>query len=268
PRPLTARRPDGVHGQPRGLHGAREDHHAAEGSHRVRDSDPLRGQPAGGDGDHRPGSMGRPRRQRRSRAALLGAGSRRGDRGPIGPRCGPITRPTGRWGWRSPARKHGSTAAAAAISSCPPGCGKSSRRSRSDRTEMRPHYAPNRQVGMEITGQEAWVDRGGSGDLELPSWVREVVEEIAFQARSDRRIDKRSGVSQRMAISVLESVASNAERRALLTGEVPPVARVSDIYAALPAITGKFELEYEGELRGADTIGRELIRASVATVFQ
>ncbi len=135
-------------------------------------------------------------------------------------------------------------------------------------SEIRTHYAANRQVGMEITGHEAWVDRGGSGDLELPSWVREVVEEIAFQARSDRRIDKRSGVSQRMAISALESVASNAERRALLTGEEPPVARISDVYAALPSITGKFELEYEGELRGADTIGRELIRASVANVFQ
>src|SRR4030095_6161202 len=51
-------------------------------------------------------------------------------------------------------------------------------------SEIRTHYAANRQVGMEITGQEAWVDRGGSGDLELPSWVREVVEEIAV--RSDR----------------------------------------------------------------------------------
>jgi magnesium chelatase subunit I len=135
-------------------------------------------------------------------------------------------------------------------------------------SEVRTHYAANRQVAMEITSQEAWVDRGGNRDLELPSWVREVVEEIAFQARADRRIDKRSGVSQRMAISMLENVASNAERRALVTGETPPIARVSDVYAALPAITGKFELEYEGELRGADTIGRELIRASVANVFQ
>jgi magnesium chelatase subunit I len=121
---------------------------------------------------------------------------------------------------------------------------------------------------MEITGQEAWIDRGANSDLELPAWIREIVEEIAFQARADRRIDKRSGVSQRMAISVLENVASNAERRTFVTGEAPPVARVSDVYAALPAITGKFELEYEGELRGADTIGRELIRASVANVFQ
>jgi magnesium chelatase subunit I len=136
-------------------------------------------------------------------------------------------------------------------------------------SEIRTHYAATRRLAMEITRQEAWVERDGqSGRLELPSWVREVVEEIAFQARADRRVDKRSGVSQRMAISVLENVASNAERRAFVTGEVPAVARISDVYAAMPAITGKFELEYEGELRGADTIGRELIRASVANVFQ
>ena len=121
---------------------------------------------------------------------------------------------------------------------------------------------------MDITAQEAWLDRrGDTGVIEVPSWVREVVEEIAFQARVDRRIDKRSGVSQRLPISVLENVASNAERRALTTGEAPPAARIADIYAALPAITGKFELEYEGELKGADAIAHELIRAAVANVF-
>ena len=121
---------------------------------------------------------------------------------------------------------------------------------------------------MAITTQEAWLDRrGDTGVIDVPSWVREVVEEIAFQARADRRIDKRSGVSQRLPISVLENVASNAERRALMTGEAPPSARIADIYAALPAITGKFELEYEGELKGADAIAHELIRTAVATVF-
>ena len=103
--------------------------------------------------------------------------------------------------------------------------------------------------------------------LQIPSWVREVVEEVAFQARADRRVDKRSGVSQRLPISVLENVASNAERRALVTGEGPAVGRVSDIYAAIPSMTGKFELEDQGELKGADTVARELIRGSVANVF-
>jgi magnesium chelatase subunit I len=74
-------------------------------------------------------------------------------------------------------------------------------------------------------------------------------------------------VSQRLPISLLENVVSNAERRALLSGETPVVPRITDIYAALPAITGKFELEYEGELRGADNVARDVIRAAVANVF-
>jgi magnesium chelatase subunit I len=101
----------------------------------------------------------------------------------------------------------------------------------------------------------------------VPDFVREVVEEVAFQARQDQRVDKRSGVSQRLPISLLENVISNAERRAILSNESPVAPRVSDIYAALPAITGKFELEYEGELRGADNVAREIIRNAVATVF-
>jgi hypothetical protein len=135
-------------------------------------------------------------------------------------------------------------------------------------SEIRTHYASSRPLAMAITAQEAWLDRpNAAGPLDVPVWVREVIEEVAFQARADRRIDKRSGVSQRLPITVIENVASNAERRALLSGDRPPVARLSDVYAALPSITGKFELEYEGELRGAETVARELIRSAVANVF-
>src|SRR5437762_12994751 len=84
----------------------------------------------------------------------------------------------------------------------------------------------------------------------------------------DKRIDKRSGVSQRMPISVLENVVSNAERRAIQTGERDIVPRIADIYAALPAITGKIELEYEGELVGGHTIARELIRRAADATYQ
>jgi magnesium chelatase subunit I len=131
--------------------------------------------------------------------------------------------------------------------------------------EIRTHYMGSRQQAMEITTQEAWVTR--EHPIEVPTFVREVVEEIAFQARGDRKIDKRSGVSQRMPISVLESVVSNAERRALVHDESPVAARVIDIYAALPSMTGKFELEYEGELKGAEFVARELVRGAVSTVF-
>jgi magnesium chelatase subunit I len=134
-------------------------------------------------------------------------------------------------------------------------------------SEIRTHYPAGRADAMAITRQEAWLTRDGEGPgTEVPAFVAEVVEEIAFQARQDRRIDKRSGVSQRLPISAMENVVSNAERRALINREDVAVPRVTDVYAALPSITGKFEMEYEGELKGAETIGRELIRAAVATV--
>src|SRR6478609_4523649 len=134
-------------------------------------------------------------------------------------------------------------------------------------SEIRTHYPVTRQHALAITRQEAWTDRSGALKIEIPPFVREVVEELAFQARADRKIDKRSGVSQRLPISTLELVVSNAERRALANGETLAVPRVTDVYAALPSITGKFELEYEGELRGAEQIARDLIRSAVGAVF-
>jgi magnesium chelatase subunit I len=140
-------------------------------------------------------------------------------------------------------------------------------------SEIRTHYPATRHEAMAITAQEAWLDRYGAAGprekstIEVPDFVREVVEEVAFQARQDQKIDKRSGVSQRLPISLLENVVSNAERRAVLAGEPVVVPRITDIYAALPAITGKFELEYEGELRGADNVARDIIRAAVGNVF-
>lgn len=131
--------------------------------------------------------------------------------------------------------------------------------------EIRTHYMNSRADALTITEQEAWTSRGVA--TEVPRYVREVVEEIAFQARNERKIDKRSGVSQRMPISVLETALSNAERRALTNNETPVVPRVTDIYAALPSMTGKFELEYEGELKGADQVARDLVRSAVANVF-
>ena len=138
-------------------------------------------------------------------------------------------------------------------------------------SEIRTHYPQTRQHAIAITRQEAWVRRDGSGaaaaDSVIPAYVREIVEEIAFQARANQKVDRRSGVSQRLPITCLENVVSNAERRALMAGEDQVVARVTDIYAALPSITGKFELEYEGELKGADNVARDLIQSAISTVF-
>jgi magnesium chelatase subunit I len=134
------------------------------------------------------------------------------------------------------------------------------------------------EEGIAITAQEAWIDREGDREndgaidrkgsrLHIPKYVQEVIERIAFAARDDKKIDKRSGVSQRLPISAIENVISNAERRALTHDEKAIVPRISDIYAALPAITGKLELEYEGEMKGADFVSRELIRTAVAKAF-
>src|SRR3989475_6082474 len=134
-------------------------------------------------------------------------------------------------------------------------------------SEIRTHYPHTLEHAMAITDQEAWTKRGEAARLDIPSYVREIVEQVAFQQRADRKIDKRSGVSQRLPITTLESLVSSAEQRAARTGEKSVVARVADVYAALPAITGKMELEYEGELKGADTVARELIRTAVGRVF-
>jgi magnesium chelatase subunit I len=142
-------------------------------------------------------------------------------------------------------------------------------------TEIMTHYPAELQTAVEITRQEAWIKRDGfgiSGDgnqrVHIPDFIRETVEQIAFEARDDNRVDKHSGVSQRMPITVIESMVSNAERRALLTHEEEIVPRISDIYAAIPSMTGKMELEYEGEQIGANRIAKDLIKRATGEVFE
>ncbi len=138
-------------------------------------------------------------------------------------------------------------------------------------SEIRTHYPETLAEGIAITEQEAWAMRPssgkGAGDIEIPGYMREIVEQVAFTARGDKRVDKRSGVSQRLPISTMELVISNAERRALLHGESLVLPRIGDLYTAMPGITGKIELEYEGEMRGADVVVRELIRTALGTVY-
>lgn len=129
-------------------------------------------------------------------------------------------------------------------------------------SEIRTHYPSDVRLGMDITAQEAVRAEG----VTVPPFIAELIEEIAFQAREDGRVDKLSGVSQRLPISLMELAAANAERRALVSGD-SPVVRVSDVYAGLPAITGKLELEYEGELKGADQVARDVIRKAAGAVF-
>lgn len=125
--------------------------------------------------------------------------------------------------------------------------------------EIRTHYPRNLAAGMRITRAEARLPEG----VHVPDFVARAVERVAFLARRDPRVDPASGVSQRLAIALLEQVAAGAEARALIHGEAP-LARPRDVYGGLPAITGKLELEYEGELVGAEALARELIARAFA----
>ena len=133
-------------------------------------------------------------------------------------------------------------------------------------SEIRTHYLDSLEQAMAVTEQESWSTRSAL-EVHIPRYIREVVEQIAFVAREDKRVDKRSGVSQRLPISVMELALSNAERRAITHGETVAVPRIGDIYTAMPGITGKIELEYEGEMRGADTVVRDVIRTAVQRTF-
>lgn len=132
-------------------------------------------------------------------------------------------------------------------------------------SEIRTHYPLTVEDAMAITAQEAWLERGLP--VKIPPFLREIVEEVAFVARDDSRVDKHSGVSQRLPISLLENVVSSAERRAYTLGEPVPIARVIDLYAGLSAVTGKLELEYEGELKGGEAVAKDIVRRAIAQVF-
>ncbi|MEX1122596.1 MAG: AAA family ATPase [Balneolales bacterium] len=130
------------------------------------------------------------------------------------------------------------------------------------------HYPKSIDAGMEITRQEAWVQRDSGLEVILPHFVREIVEQVAVEARGSEYIDQKSGVSARMTITALEHIISSAERRAVSNGEKKIIIRVSDIYYAVPALTGKLELVYEGEQEGAINVAKHLIGASINKVFK
>lgn len=135
-------------------------------------------------------------------------------------------------------------------------------------SEIKTHYPYEIEDGIRITLQESWLRRNPSGKAVILDFITEIIEGVAFDARHDKRVDMRSGVSQRLPISCLENSMSNAERRALAAQEKKTVPRISDVYASIPAVTGKLELEYEGELKGSENIAKELIQSSVLKSFK
>lgn len=128
------------------------------------------------------------------------------------------------------------------------------------------HYPRTLGDAMAITEQEAWVQRNGS-NAHLPLYFREIIEHIAFEARKSDYVDQKSGVSARLTIAAMENLVSNAERRAVLTGEKRIVPRISDLAHVLPGMTGKVELVFEGEQEGATKVSQALVGRAVRHVF-
>ncbi len=130
------------------------------------------------------------------------------------------------------------------------------------------HYPKTIETGIAITEQEAWQKRDGLGaKVHVPHYFREIIEQIAFEARESEYVDQKSGVSARMTRAALEDLISAAERRALLCGEAETTVRPSDLVHVEPAVTGKVELVYEGEQEGAQNVARLLIGRAVKAIF-
>jgi len=131
------------------------------------------------------------------------------------------------------------------------------------------HYPRSVAVAREITKQEAWTDRSlAAVTINVPDYVADLVEEVAFVARESELVDQSSGVSARMPISALEILHSNMERRAVSAGDKNVFPRLSDLAMILPAITGKVEMVYEGEQQGAEVVAKKLIGAAVMKLFE
>jgi len=129
------------------------------------------------------------------------------------------------------------------------------------------HYPLRREQGIAITAQESWIDRKGAVEVRVPDFMRELIEEVAIQARKSEYVDQNSGVSARLTIALLENVVSNAERRGLQTGEKRVVTRICDLQSAVSAVSGKVELVLEGEQEGALNVARALLGRGVKSVF-
>jgi magnesium chelatase subunit I len=130
------------------------------------------------------------------------------------------------------------------------------------------HYPQDIDTARRITGQEAWLERGQTSAIEVPSYVGDLVENIAFVARQSDLVDQSSGVSARLTIAAMELLQSNLERRAAKTSDRVIFPRLSDLAMLLPAITGKVEMVYEGEQQGAEVVARKLIGMAVAKLYE
>lgn len=129
------------------------------------------------------------------------------------------------------------------------------------------HYPKDVATARQITEQEARVTDQQQTAIEVPSLLRDMLEQISFEARSSEFIDQKSGVSARLSISGMENLYSTAERRMVINGDKSTVARISDLYGVIPSITGKIELVYEGEQEGTQSVAHHLIERAIRQLF-
>ncbi len=130
------------------------------------------------------------------------------------------------------------------------------------------HYPKSLDVALKITSQEAWTHRQDDLEIHIPESYRKILEHVAFEARDSEYIDQKSGVSTRMTITAMEQVISAAERRAIYNDSKKTSLRITDLYAMVPALTGKLELVYEGEQEGAVNVAKHIIGKAINKAFK
>ncbi|MFC5409843.1 magnesium chelatase [Larkinella bovis] len=129
------------------------------------------------------------------------------------------------------------------------------------------HYPKSLAVGKKITQQEAIVKTEQKGMVKTNDLITDLIEQVALEARESEYVDAKSGVSARLTIAAFENLLSAAERRALLNAEKDTYVRISDLYGVIPAICGKVELVYEGEVEGPVIVAQNLIGKAIRTQF-
>lgn len=130
------------------------------------------------------------------------------------------------------------------------------------------HYPKSIEDGIKITESQSWINRNHDKKVVIPYYMKEIIETAAHEARRSEFVEQKSGVSARLTISAMENLISNAERRSIINGEHIIFPRITDLNAALPGMTGKIELVFEGEQEGSVKVSKALIGKSIREVFK
>ena len=129
------------------------------------------------------------------------------------------------------------------------------------------HYPKTLETGKKITQQEANINSDQQKIVTVLEIAKDLVEQIAFEARKSEYVDAKSGVSARLTISAYENLVAAAERRSIINGEKNTFVRVTDFIGVIPSITGKVELVYEGEQEGPGIVAQNLVGKAIRTQF-